>query len=216
MLPVALRAAVTAGLLALMVAGPSTPGFAMPPQMDCPTPTVVTDVIEVLKAGEAQGDCWIWEYKVTYNTDPGLSHWILGICEDVYDSVKSVSIDGVQFDDPDMNGVFTRMGRDESIEFSDPDPTTCVTGMKFDDLDFEDLDGSEDGVVFSFLVNQNWAPGSLDATFKAGSDVVQVQHNVTGPSCELNTTVVPEPGTLALLATGCSPMLLRLRRRFRR
>jgi hypothetical protein len=153
---------------------------------------MVTNVM----AGVDQGDgTYLWKYEVFGGQRPALSHWTLGICLDVFNSIVDNSVVGGPF---------------EFSPASDPDPTTGAIGLKFDS-------GTSDGQtkIYSFLVNQDWASTGVTATFKAGGNVT-TQLNVLAPDCEMVTPVVPEPATLALLGIGGAPLLAATRRRVKR
>ena len=171
-------------LAAIAVSGPVL--AAPPPSLP---PSVVVD-----KAGVKQVDGnYLWQYEVFTGRRPSLSHWILGACDNVFNSVIGSSVIG------------------GPIEFDTPDPSTGANGMKFDASVAENTT-----VIYSFESSKDWAPTNLTATFKAGTIVTS--QTVVGPSCTLNPhdphpPVTPEPGTLALLSLGSLPLLRVLRRR---
>ena len=118
---------------------------------------------------------------------------MLGTCNNVFNSVIGSTVVG------------------GSIEYDTPDPSSGANGIKFNASVNENSN-----VIYSFETNQDWAPTTLTATFKAGTDITS--QSVLGPSCTLNPhdphpPVTPEPATLALLATGAMPLLGALRRR---
>jgi PEP-CTERM motif len=179
-----------AGLMALSLA---TPVFATPP------PSLPPSVTNTAAGILQQDGTYLWQYSVFAGQRPSLSHWVLDICEDVFDDIIPNSVVG------------------GPIEFRDdehPDPTTGAFGLKFDS-------GGEDGqtLIYSFNTTQDWRceDHTTTAVFKAGRNVT-TQEGVIAPCCETdgdhNPPPVPEPGTLALLTTGCAPLLTALRRRW--
>ena len=56
------------------------------------------------KAGVKQADGnYLWKYEVFTGRRPSLVHWILGVCDDVFNSVIGSSVIGgpIEFDTPD-------------------------------------------------------------------------------------------------------------------
>src|ERR1051326_566148 len=154
------------GVLALSHAAPS---FAEP------SPSLPPSVINTV-AGTLQMDGdYLWQYSVFAGQRPSLSHWVLDICEDVFDDIVPGSVVG------------------GPIEFRDaghPDPSTGAVGLKFST-------GGNDGqtLIYSFETEKNWLPGTTTAVLKAGPDVPP-QTDVIAPSCALggtNPPPVPEP-----------------------
>jgi hypothetical protein len=187
--------AASASLLALSLAAPT---MAMPPAS---MPPSVTNTVAGVLQGDPTGG-YLWEYSVYGGKSPSLSHWVLDICENVFDDI----IDGTV-----VGGPF------EFRPVSDPDPSIDdfdAIGLKFDSGTTDDQTK-----IYSFRTHQDWLSTTTTAFFKAGPNDT-MQTGVVAPGCELNEDppppVVPEPGTMALLACGCAPLAARLRRRFRR
>src|SRR5438034_1314346 len=117
-----LPAAVAAtGVLAVSLA---TPTFAAPP------PSLPPSVINTIAGTQQMDGNYLWQYQVFAGQRPALSHWVLDICEDVFDDIAPGSV---------VNG---------PIEFRDathPDPPTGALGLKFDT-------GGNDGqtLIYSF------------------------------------------------------------------
>lgn len=161
---------------------------AVPVHARGPPPSLPPSVIQTTHAGTPQSDgTYLWEWKVFAGQKPSLSHWLLHVCEDIFDSVVAGSV----------------VGGPLSYGY---DGSTGETGLKFDS-------GGSDGQIlfYSFKTTVNWQPEYVMATFKAGRNITN-QEGALAPGCE--PSPVPEPGTLALLAGG-APFLPRRRRRTR-
>jgi MYXO-CTERM domain-containing protein len=174
-------------VLPLAVIAVSGPVLATPPPSL--RPSIVVD-----KAGvkQANGN-YLWQYEVFTGRRPSLSHWVLGVCDDVFNSVIGSTVIG------------------GPIEFDTPDPPTGANGIKFN----ASVVGNTT-VIYSFETSKDWTPTNVIVTFKAGTKVTS--QTVLGPSCSLNPhdpnpPVTPEPGTLALVSLGGLPLLRTLRRR---
>jgi hypothetical protein len=188
-----LRSTLCAAGVAAMSLTLTTQASAVPPPSLPPTVTNTT-------AGVLQGDnTYLWEWSLFGGQQPSLSHWVLDICEEVFDDIVPNSVIG------------------GPIEFRDamnPDPafnTLTAIGLKFDS-------GTEGGETktYSFRTFTDWGACETTAFFKAGNNET-FQEGVLAPCCdeEPNTppAETPEPCTMALLAGGCAPLLLRRRRK---
>jgi hypothetical protein len=152
--------------------------------------------IENVAAGVSQNNgTYLWQYTVTSGQKPAISHFVLSLCLNAYNSIVPGSV----------------MGSDV-YSFVNPDPTTGATGIKFD----EGYEGGEVRTV-SFLLNQNFVATTGTATFKSGR--IETSQQVIAPSCDVlppPQEVIPEPGTFALLGAGVLPMMGAVVRRRRR
>ena len=109
-----------------------------------------------------------WSYKVTEL--PGskdLSHWVIEMCLD----------DLIGFSPEDTDAGI------QGVDTTGTDPTTGVTGIKWDlEVDFDD-DGSddEDSREFSFTLGKQYSEAMVDvAVFSAGSGETE---SINGPDC---------------------------------
>jgi len=112
--------------------------------------------IELLSANVFDGEFYVWTYKVTSGTSPAISHWVLEICQAIFDHA-----------DGEVVTVLTN-----------PDPTLGIIGVKFDD-------GFEDGemrIVQIFLTAMAEVVEG-DVGIKAGGDTYL--GTITAPGCEI-------------------------------
>ena len=112
-----------------------------------------------------------WNYRVTELQGRDLSHWVLGLCMDK---------DAVTGWDPvaDDAGI-------EGVELVDPDPTTGVSGIKWDvDDDFND-DGNAggDSREFSFTLDTVYPVGTTEVAIKTGGADKTADSSIAGPHC---------------------------------
>ena len=138
-----------------------------------------------------------WTYSVKSddrgggnNGTPALSHWTLGLCESPSAEATYTTIDSYG----DVTG---RSGVEYVVVYG-TDPTTDVTGIKFEDalLDEAEAGLGEDGAVetdiFQITLNGHYGTTTVAVATKAGSnkqDATTVD-TITGPDC---VEVTPEP-----------------------
>jgi uncharacterized cupredoxin-like copper-binding protein len=107
-----------------------------------------------------------WSYKVTETGEKSLSHWVLGVCE------KPLSA----------------TGPNEELTLFGTDPTTGVTGTKWDlpdDYDGED-DDNTDSATFSVTFDEAYGAKNITVAVKSGGQQSGQTGTgtVIGPDCE--------------------------------
>jgi len=145
-------------------------GGTVTPGPDSATLTVdgTSYLIEFL--GTSNGDL-TWTYRVTEREGKDLSHWVLGLC---------MSQDAVQSWFPTAGAGI------EGVELVDPDPTTGVSGIKWDVEDDFNNDGNPDGDSreFSFTLDAVYPVGTTDVAVKTGGQDSKTDDAViAGPHC---------------------------------
>ena len=113
-----------------------------------------------------------WTYRVTELEGKDLSHWVLGLC---------MSQDAVQswFPTDADPGI-------EGVDLVAPDPTTGVSGIKWDVEDDFNNDGNPDGDSreFSFTLDAVYPVGTTDVAVKTGGQESKTDDDViAGPHC---------------------------------
>jgi parallel beta-helix repeat protein len=112
-----------------------------------------------------------WNYKVTEVSGKDLSHWVLGLCMDK-DAVTGWS--------PEAGAGI------ENVELVYPDPTTHLSGIKWDVKDDYNGDGNADGDVleFSFTLDDVYPVGTTEVGIKTGGkDNKTATGFIAGPHC---------------------------------
>lgn len=112
-----------------------------------------------------------WTYRVTELSGKDLSHWILGLCPAAYDSVVSWS--------PTVGpGI-------EGVELVDPDPTTGVSGIKWDLKDnFDPNCVDRDTREFSVTLDTLFPIGTTEVGIKTGGRGSKTATGfIAGPHC---------------------------------
>jgi hypothetical protein len=134
---------------------------------------------------------YLWQYQVTSGSSPALSHWVLGICNNAFSDILPGSVGYT----PGLNPITGFVATPGSQITFGTDPTTALNGIKFDY-------GYNDGQIryVRFVLTEDYEPAILTAKTKSGGDVDTF--SVVGPSCNVSVQQIPEPGVLALLATG--------------
>lgn len=112
-----------------------------------------------------------WCVTVTVTGDPALSHWVWGTCTNPLPTVLSAT----------RNGVPLTVGPGEDVEVG-TDPTTGVTGVKFD-VPVEAGDGP---VEFCMTLAGCFVEEPQDVGVKGGGGAVgqALQDALCGPSCQ--------------------------------
>jgi hypothetical protein len=171
----------------------------------------VQPTIANLTPGIRQADgSYLWEYRVEGGARPALSTFTIGICPQtaIFDDVKTALVPG----SVEVNG---RSARYEFRSVNQPDPVTGGVGLKIDGL------GGADNSVYivSFRLFRRFEPGTVEVWFKSGTQLTS--QTTTGIACQLGPPppppppAIPEPATLALLASAGIPALLARRRSHR-
>jgi len=172
----------------------------------------IFDVDVTLLAGnEWDGIGYVWQYEVcaSPDTNKGLSHWTLSIC-DPENSWNLGEDDMLYFDLSFFSGsdpYFHTSGNDVDykVEFG-ADPTTGVKGIKFehDDVDGTQIGGTLTCDTFEFRLTEVFDPVSRNWGAKGGQDLVF--GTADGPACvpapPPAPPPVPEPATLLLVGLG--------------
>jgi hypothetical protein len=142
---------------------------------------------------------YLWQYQVQGGSSPALSHWVLGICQNVFNDIMPGSIGYTSGLNPITGFLPTPSGQ---IEFG-TDPTTGLFGLKFDY-------GYDDGELryVRFVLDEDHEATTLTAKSKSGGNINTF--SVVGPSCSTRT---PEPATLAMLSLAAPGAFVFLRRR---
>lgn len=135
--------------------------------------------VELISMNVFDGEFYVWTYKVTSGSGPAISHWILKLCTDFFDHASE------DWDEPGL------------------DPTTGVTGTKFD-TGYDDDEMREVKLYMTKALEA--VEVEMSVGLKAGGD--DYVGSILAPSCE----EIPEPTTLALVAAGVLGMTARRRR----
>jgi hypothetical protein len=112
-----------------------------------------------------------WSYKVTEVSGKDLSHWVLGLCmgKDAVTGWSPAAGAGI-----------------EKVELVYPDPTTHLSGIKWDVKDDYNGDGNDDGDVleFSFTLDAVYPVGTTEVGIKTGGkDNKTATGFIAGPHC---------------------------------
>jgi len=168
--------------------------FAPPPVFSCGNYNATLQSVTPVN-----GD-YNWTYLVCQSAPPAISHWVLETCICTESSDPS-TCRGVILDYgssvPDWN---------RHIEYG-TDPTTGITGLKFDEL--PEFRGCE---TFWFVVGTNYNPISTIGGIKAGS-TGKCNYTVTGPAHQPPSA--PEFPSIAvpfIVAAGAATFVYTLRR----
>lgn len=107
-----------------------------------------------------------WTYRVqgTYSGPHDLSHWILELCNPAGTHIV-----------PRQGGSY-KTSHDAEIS-NRADPHHGITGIKFD----VEVDKSDGGTIFWFVLQGNWEVGEVDIAVKAGQP--KASDKILGPSC---------------------------------
>jgi hypothetical protein len=129
-----------------------------------------------------------WIYRVVSGDSPAVSHVSLGMC------VTGQILDAGVWD-PDSCGCLPGEGDPEPCDFPAPpetDPTTGVTGIKFDCCF---ADGEER--YYYFVLDDNYPLGDVDAAIQAGGStwVTQIEGAICGTTSLSLECVVVGPCT---------------------
>ena len=128
-----------------------------------------------------------WTYSVTSDcatgqTSPALSHWVLELCEPAMDGVSPADGEAYTTLDPfggSVPGVRTGIGYVANVG---PEPTTGITGLKFDHATGDGL--GENGAeidVFQFTLAEPFDTTPVEVGTKAGQLVESGA--ILGPAC---------------------------------
>jgi hypothetical protein len=120
---------------------------------------------------------WTWTYRVVGETclNRGLSHWVLGLCSNYWNSTINVSTTSSDNSDP-PNGQNTTY----TYQFGN-DPTTGQAGLKWNSAGGNQVDKAGEYDTFSFV-----SPGNenLMGVSWAAKGSTLIEHGTTiGPSC---------------------------------
>ncbi|MDZ4803617.1 MAG: hypothetical protein SGI90_01985 [Candidatus Eisenbacteria bacterium] len=120
---------------------------------------------------------WTWNYKVIGETciNRGLSHWVLGLCQNYWGSVFNISTSSVDSSDP-ANGTTSTYTTAVGV-----DPPTGQSGVKWNSGGGNQLDKANEYDTFSFV-----SPGqeNLMGVSWAAKGATLIEHGTTiGPSC---------------------------------
>ena len=168
-----LRQALQTALLAAALLVPSRPAMAADACFD-----VRIEYLGRTYYGNIGGvQYWTWNYKVIGETciNRGLSHWVLGLCQNYWNLVFDIS--PTSTDNSDLpNGTLTSYTTSVGI-----DPPTGQSGIKWNHASGNQLDKMNEFDTFSFV-----SPGeeNLMGVAWAGKGGTLVEHGTTiGPSC---------------------------------
>lgn len=187
--------------------------LAAPPSFTFDVSLISNSVLDPVRSGDNTlgFDNWyVWKYKVTVISSDtrghGLSHWVLEL-------PVCYLTDSTLFQEIEASAGWG--GGDKVRIFApgtaDPDPTTGLSGIKWDFVSGDELDtvGEYDYFWFS-------APTNLDIetdwAVKAGRDGVFASGEIEGPACHTDPQI-PEPMSLILFCTGLAGAKIFLRRR---
>lgn len=125
--------------------------------------------------GENQRFCYIVTGEGTDDPElKDLSHWVLGICDEITEDDIVVESITVVIDDVSQPVIFG-----ENVELIDPDPTTGCSGLKFD------FEVSKLGGVMNvcFELASVYQVGPNPVCLKGGETDTATGLSVCGPSC---------------------------------
>ena len=155
-----------------------------PPSSGSPSVTYMGVKYDFPAAGEST-----WFYRVRSDGPPAISHVVFELtCPEL------LILDAGTWDGTDTTSLNSGAGNPEPDEFPSAgqrDPTTRMTGLKFD-RGFDDYETR----YYYFTLNDNYTKGEIDYAIKAAWWVIS--GSVTGPAC----ASIPPSASLALRKTG--------------
>jgi len=168
-----LRQALGTALVAAALLVPTRPALAADPCFD-----VRVEYLGRTYYGNIGGvQYWTWNYKVIGETclNRGLSHWVLGLCQNYWALVRNISTTSTDNSDP-PEGTLTTYTTAIGL-----DPTTAESGIKWNSASGNQLNKVNEYDTFSFV-----SPGeeNLMGVAWAAKGATLVEHGTTiGPSC---------------------------------
>ena len=132
--------------------------------------------VEYLGSQSIGGDTQ-FSYRVSSSAPPAVSHWVL----ELPDCISSDDVVDTNYD---------------PWTFADPDPTTGITGIKFDDTQVE-----EESQVFTFTLQGAWPEQTSTAALKSGK-LAPCYVTVTGPGCPAPELSISKTGTASVEIGG--------------
>lgn len=187
--------------------------FAIPASFTFDVSLSSNSVLDPVRSGDNTlgFDNWyVWKYKVTVISSGtrghGLSHWVLEL--PVCYLTESPLFQEIEASAGWGGGDKVRIFAPDT---ADPDPTTGLSGIKWDFVSGDELDtvGEYDYFWFS-------APTNLDIetdwAVKAGREGIFASGQVEGPECP-SEPQIPEPASLVLFCAGMAGARIFLKKR---
>jgi opacity protein-like surface antigen len=168
-------------LSALLVALILAPAHALAATGNPPVKATVQFNIQFKGSNyDPDSDVSTWYYRVSgTEKGPDLSHWVLGLCPDIQ---------------------VIKASHKYKLETKKPDPTTGLTGIKFDQSVKVDQ-----AVNYWIMVKGNWTEGQITSAVKGGPGFIT--QTVEGPTCKMieeNTHINSHTKTIVFLSPKIS------------
>ena len=175
--------------LALLVVPLFFINYIIPSSASTFSTTILGFTINFLGVVDNSDGTYTWMYSVTSDdsrSTKALSHITFGLCVPAIDSV-------VDPEEGEDTYTTTRSPTSElityDVEIVDPDPTTGVSGIKYEDATPDGLgeDGEVETDFFNFTLDGFFGMGGVDVEVGVKANIADTGW-IAGPNCEITTT----------------------------